>query len=136
MGYEIPHGIVGCFPADIDMSTRATWQFAPVWVGAAANVVGYGAGGAALKAQGSRTDPPFGILQNTPLQGSPGSVVTAGITKCIIGGTVAVGDPVAAVAGAVVKATAAGGKFAFGRALEAGVANDVIAVEIRPLGIQ
>lgn len=136
MGYEIPRGMVGCWPADIDMSAVNTWQFAPVWVGAAANVTGFGAGGGALVAQGSKLTPPIGILQNNPIQGEAGSVCTAGISKAIIGGTVVIGDPLTCVAGAIVKAVAAGGKFAFAQALESGVTNDIIAIKIVPLGIQ
>ena len=136
MGYEVPGMMVGNFPADIDMSTKATWQFAPVWVGAAANVTGMGAGGAALLAQGSVLTAPLGILQNNPAQGQNGSVMVTGITKVKAGGTWAINDPLTCVSGAVVKAVAAGGKFAFAVALESAVSGDTCSILLTPRGIQ
>jgi len=136
MAYEQPGLRYGFLAADIDMSAKATWQFAPVWEGPAVNTVGQGFGGAALVAKGSRTDPPVGILQNNPVQGEAGTVVVSGVSKAIVGGTVAVGDILTPNSGgsAIIKATT--GTYGMARALESGVSGAIISVELRSFGTQ
>src|SRR4051812_2536124 len=131
MAYEQPGLRYGFLAADIDMSNKATWQFAPVWLGPAVNIVGQGFGGAALVAKGSRTDPPVGILQNNPVQGEAGTVVVNGVSKVIAGGTIAVGDLLMPNGGgtALIKATT--GNYAMARALESGVSGTIISAELR-----
>ena len=132
MAYEQPGFLLGMFSADIDMSNEATWQFAPVWLGAAVNIVGLGAGGASLQAKGTNTNQALGVLQNSPVQGEPGTVVTEGVTKCISTGTIALGAPVKLVAGGAAAATT-GDKIA-GIALESAATGDIFSVYLNTLG--
>jgi len=136
MAYEQPGLRYGFLSADIDMSNKATWQFAPVWVGPAVNIVGQGFGGAALVAKGSRTDPLLGILQNNPIQGEAGTVVVNGVSMAIAGGTFNAGDLLTINSGgsAVIKATT--GTYAFARALESGVSGAIVSIELRNFGAQ
>jgi hypothetical protein len=136
MAYEQPGMRYGFLAADIDMSNRATWQFAPVWQGPAVNTVGQGFGGAALVAKGSRTDPPLGILQNNPVQGEAGCVVIGGVSKAIAGGTIAVGAILTPNAGGTALIAATSGTYGMARALESGVTGAIISVELRPFGTQ
>jgi hypothetical protein len=136
MAYEQPGILVGFLMADVDMSTKATWQFAPVWLAAASNINGTGVGGAALVAKGSLTTPPIGILQNNPVQGEPGTVIVSGVSKFIAGGTIAVGDVLTwkSDGTALIKATT--GTVGVGRALSSAVSGDIATVLLQPLGIQ
>lgn len=124
MSWEMPQWTVSQWSADVDMSTKATWRFAPVWLGAASNITGHN--GAALVAKGSLTYPPLGILYNNPIVGEAGLVCIHGICPAIIGGNVAIGDPLTPNAGgtALIKATTTG-QWVIGRALEAQVSGDI-----------
>lgn len=137
MSFEQPLERVGLFPADIDMSNEAVWQFAPVWLAAGSNTANYAvsAGGAALVAQGGLSTPAYGILQNAPVVGEPGAVVTAGITKCIvITAITVVGNPIKLVAGGCAPSTATGDHID-GVALETGAAGTIVAIHLQANGL-
>lgn len=135
MSYECPAVRIGWFAADIDMSA-ATWQFAPVWLGPAANTAGFAVGNAALVAMGSSTNPPLGILQAPVIQGEAGLVIVSGVTKARAGGTWAVGDPIGWNAGGTALIKAVATKYAIGTAMENAVVGDISAVQLLPRGIQ
>jgi hypothetical protein len=107
MAWELPLFQIGQFCADIDMSA-ASYRFAPVWLGPAANITG--TDGGALVAKGSLTYSMFGILQAPVKQGAPGHVMTHGVSKFLAGGTIAFWDPLTWNAGgtALIKAVASG----------------------------
>jgi hypothetical protein len=132
MSFEQPAGRVGEFPADIDMSNQAVWQYAPVWLGPAQNVTALASqafGSPALVAQGALTTPALGILQAPVLQGEPGLVVTAGISKCLVATAITVaGGPINLTGGGCQPATT--GLQIDGYAIETGPANAVIAVKL------
>lgn len=131
MGYEIPGLRVGIFPADVDMSVTATWQYTAVWLGDAANVQGAGKGaGAALQAKGAKTTPPIGVLQNAPVVGEPGELILNGITKARAGGTFAVGDLLSVNSSGLFILAATGG-IIVGQALESAVSGDICAVLLK-----
>jgi hypothetical protein len=75
----------------------------------------------------------YGVLKDQPKSGQAGTVDTHGITKVIAGGVVAVNDLGASDAAgkAVVAAT---GDFILCRFLEAGVAGQVVSVELLKSG--
>lgn len=80
----------------------------------------------------------LGILQDTGLDGSSdiehGLIRKSGESKCKIGGTISIDDPLQADSdGMAIVATT--GDFVFARALEAGVDLDLIRVEVSPEGI-
>lgn len=92
----------------------------------------------------------IGILQNDPPDGQAATVRVAGITKWIAGGTIARGARVASDAAGKAKTAVAGtvntsdagasgdplvGSFSIGKALEAGVSGQVIAVLIDKAGL-
>lgn len=135
MAYECPGFRVGWLAADVDMSA-ATWEFAPVWVAAAANTAGYGVGNAALVAMGALTRPPLGVLQAPVIQGEAGLVIVTGVSKVRAGGTWAIGDPIGWNAGGTAWIKALTTKFAVGIALENAVSGDYSTVLLTPLGIQ
>src|SRR5271166_3772408 len=99
MAYEIPNFYVGVFPADIDMSTESTWQYAGVGVYTALSVTGTGIGGAALCAVSSASNGMIGVLQNNPKQAEAGQVMVQGVTKAKASGTFNPGDFLYAVGG-------------------------------------
>jgi hypothetical protein len=74
-------------------------------------------------AQGQRC---FGALQDKPdTAGDHGTVETKGITKVVLGGTVAQGDPICSdSAGKAIKATAQE-EYVIGRMINNGVVNDI-----------
>lgn len=137
MGYERPGLEVGFLPSDEDFTNDKPANgdvglYSPVWVGAAANVTGQGAGGASVQKVGAKTTPPLGILQNCPQRGEAALVMVSGVCKVRAAGTWAVGDLLGwNASGKVIKAVA--GKQAFGLALESAVANDVVACLLVPL---
>lgn len=154
MSYEDPLFSIGCFCADVDMSgynalppagnNLPTYQFAPIWLGPAQNIVGHGVGGGALvpisyTANGTtytQAGPPLGILQHNPRQAEAGHVVVCGITKAIAGGTWGMGDPIGwNTSGQLIKA--ATGKLAIATALESAVAGDISTIFLLPMrGVQ
>lgn len=136
MAYESPGFRIGWLAADVDMSAIATWQFAPVWLGPAANTAGFGVGNAALVAIGSLLGPPLGILQNNPIQGEAGLVICNGVSKVKAGGTWAVGDPLGWNAGGTALIKALSTKFAIGTALENAVVGDISSALLIVRGVQ
>lgn len=145
MGYEQPLMRLGLYPADVDLSGLTgnyyNYQFAPIWLGTAANIQGTGLGGAALQLIGTNTTPPLGILQNNPIQGEAGLVLPigcGGITKAKIAGTCAIGNVLTWNAGGtgLVAAASGSGKFGIAIALETGSAGDISAVLLANLGNQ
>ena len=127
MAYEIPNFTVGEFPADVDMSTEATYQYSAVCVVTAASVTGAGVGGAAIVPPGSVTSPIIGVLQNNPAQAEAGQVMIQGVTKALAGGTFQIGDLLMVnSSGQFLKATS--GNFAVAQALEKAVSGDITTV--------
>jgi len=124
MAYEIP-GFSFSLPANIDMSVEATYQFTPVTAVAAT-----GAGintPTAIAPVAATGDPMLGILQNNPQLAEAGTIVVDGISKALLGGTVAIGDLLMATpSGGLQVATS--GKYAVAQALEAGDSGNLIAV--------
>ena len=133
MAYEIPNLRVGLYPADIDMSAVTTYQYTAVWLGAAANGKGTGKGLASLQTKGSKITGPIGVLQNNPLQGEAGELITSGITKARAGGTFTVGDNLT-VNSSGLFVIAATGNLIVGKALESAVSGEVCAVLLGGLG--
>lgn len=73
----------------------------------------------------------LGLLRNAPTSGKAANIGVHGIFEGILGGTVAIGDILTcSSAGKLVKACP--GEHILGRALEAGVLNDVISVLVDP----
>lgn len=127
MAYEIPNFYVGVFPADIDMTSEASYQYAGVCVYTAVSVTGTGVGGAALINPGTFSSPILGVLQNNPQQGEAGTVMVQGVTKALIGGTVQIGDLLKVQAdGTFIKATS--GTYAVAMALEQSAIGDIAAI--------
>lgn len=129
--FEVPGFSIGCFAADVDMyanvGTASGMQFNPVWLGTSTGAWNYYGG--ALQQIGSHTDPPLGILQNNPIQGEAGTVMTDGISKCWANGTWAVGDPIGFDAtGKLIKALS--GKFSIGTAMMPGTQGVMSAIKL------
>jgi len=127
MGYEQPLLRVGLYPADVDMSNKAVWQFAPVWLAPATTTTGTGVGGAALTGAGALGYPPFGILQNNPKLGESGLVLPfgcGGISKALLKGNVAIGNFLTANVGGTGLIVVAAGGYALAIALETGATGD------------
>lgn len=123
MAIELPLFKPGVFSATADLSAA---QFTAVKLDTTnpLQVVAAAAGNLAL-----------GVLQNKPIAGEAAEVMTEGISKCVYGGTVAVGDRLAVgTGGKLVVATA--GAWIVGQALLAGVANDIGSVKIDALGLE
>lgn len=148
MSYEIPDFYVGILPADLDMSgtvqdgipTDGVFQYSAVVVRAAVNTTGEGNGGAAIAPAPSAGVPMLGLIQHNPQLGEAAQVMSEGVSKAQINGTVdiqdilMVGAPLASGATPLVKATA--GNYGVAQALESGVAGTIIAVYIRNFGKQ
>lgn len=86
-----------------------------------------------IVAVAATTDEALGVLNNAPLQGEEAEVVLSGIVKVLLGGTVAKGDKIGHDAtGAGVTRTVGTDttEYVYGRALEAGVAGQIISVAI------
>lgn len=127
MAYEIPNFYLGDLPADIDMSTEATFQFSGVCVYTALSTTGAGVGGAALCAPSAASSPIIGVLQNNPRKGEAGTVMVQGVTKGLAGGAISIGDLLMVnSSGQFVRATST--NFAVGQALEQAVSGDICAV--------
>lgn len=132
MAYEQPLYLVGLFPANQDFSNEASSQFSAVDLVPA--TVSNAASQVALAAPAAG-DAIFGILQNNPILGEAGTVVVKGITKAQAGGTITAGQILSTGAdGRLIPA--ATGQYGVARALEAGVAGDVISVLLVSLGKQ
>lgn len=135
MSYEIPNFFVGVFPADIDMSTEATYQYTGVCVYTAASVTGTGVGGAALCPPVSTSTPIIGVLQNNPQQGEAGTVMVQGVTKAVAGGNFSIGALLMVnSAGKFVTATST--NYAVAVALENASTNDITTVLLQRNGKQ
>lgn len=133
MSYEIPNFFVGVFPADVDMSNEATYQFSGVSVYTAVNTRGTGVGGAALCPPGSTSTSIIGVLQNNPQVGEAGTVMVEGVSKAIAGGTFNIGDKLmVTAAGKFVLATS--GNYQVAVALESAVLNDVTTILLQRNG--
>lgn len=122
--YEIPGFELGVLPANLDMSSESAFQFTFVDVLPA---TGAGLSGAAIGAPPSAGAACIGILQNNPVLGEPGEVMTSGVSKMQLGTNVGINTKLMTnAAGLAVPATA--GNYAIARALESGVTGDLIAV--------
>lgn len=128
MSYEIPSFYVGVLPADIDMSSESSYQYAGVCVYTAVSTTGTGIGGAALiNPGGLASSPIIGVLQNNPQQGEAGQVMVQGVTKAQAGGIFNIGDMLMVnAAGQFLKATST--NFAVGMALEKAAVGDITTV--------
>lgn len=127
MSYEIPSFYVGVLPADIDMSSESSFQYAGVCVYTAVSTTGTGIGGAALINPGGASVPIIGILQNNPQQGEAGSVMVQGVSKALAAGAFNIGDVLMVnSAGAFLKATST--NYGVAQALEKAAIGDVTTV--------
>jgi hypothetical protein len=127
MAYEIPSFYVGVFPADIDMSSEASFQYTGVCVYTAVSQQGTGFGGAALINPGGTSSPIIGVLQNNPQPGEAGQVMVQGVTKAQAGGAFQIGNLLMVnSAGQFVVATS--GNYAVAQALETAASGDVTTV--------
>lgn len=116
MSYEQPDFLIGCFKADVDMSSVAANQYTGVALGAAQNITGTGMGNAAIVAA-TAGGSILGVLQNNPIQNEAATVCNTGITQVKVSGSGSVGDLVAVDAnGFFLKATS--GQSAVGQMLE------------------
>lgn len=81
---------------------------------------------------GQRVD---GILQNEPGSADAATLMTEGISRAVLGGTVAINDPLTTTSsGTLVKAT--GGDHIVARARVAGVSTNTVAVHIQYEGVK
>lgn len=127
MAYEIPNFSVGVLPADIDMSSEASFQYAGVSVYTAVSTVGTGVGGAAICPPSAASTPIIGILQNNPLQSEAGQVLVQGVSKALASGAFNIGDQLMADAnGKFLKATS--GNYIVAQALEKAAIGDITTV--------
>lgn len=127
MAYEIPNFFLGVLPADIDMSTEATYQYTGVCVYTAQNVTGAGVGGAALCPPSSTSTPIIGVLQNNPQLNEAGTVMVQGVTKAVAGAGFPIGT-LLEVNSAGKFLTATSGQYAVAQALENASTNDITTV--------
>ncbi len=74
------------------------------------------------------TDPIVGVLQNEPKAGEAALIRFIGTTKVVLGGVVARGDAVTTNATGEGVTTAVAGTAVIGKALDSGVAGDIIEV--------
>jgi len=118
MAYEIPGFVLGTLLAGDDLSA-AQYRFV---VGTAGDAIG-------LAAAASQ---PLGTLNNAPAEGEVCEIVTSGVAKVKCDGDVAEHGLVEIGASSGVVTLASG--FAVGRALEAGVVNQVISVRLGDYG--
>jgi hypothetical protein len=79
-------------------------------------------------------DAPVGVLQNNPNSGEAATVLLAGISKCIAGGTVNAGKKVSAAATGFATQTISGGVelAVFGRAMTAASSGGIFTLLIAP----
>lgn len=116
MAYEQPDFLIGCFKADVDMSSVAANQYTGVALGNAQNISGTGMGNAAIvkAAAGGQI---LGVLQNNCLQNEPATICNTGISMAKVSSSGSVNDFMAVDAnGFFTKATS--GQYAVGLALE------------------
>ncbi len=127
MAYEIPSFYVGIFPADIDMSVEATYQFTGVSIYTAVSTTGTGIGGAALIPPSGTSSPIIGILQDNPSQGQAGNVLVHGVSKAQAGASFGIGTLLMCnSAGLFVPATS--GNYIVAQALESAASGDITTV--------
>lgn len=139
MSYEIPSFYVGVLPADVNMTSETSNQFAGVCVYQALSTTGTGIGGAALcpPSAANASNPIIGVLQNNPQQGEAGSVMVAGVSKALAGGTFHIGELLYTDgSGKFLKAAPSSGHYAVAQALEEAVSGDVTTVLLIRNGIQ
>lgn len=76
------------------------------------------------------TDKPIGVLQNKPVSGAPADVMVVGVSKVVLGGTVAAGDDLTSDANgaAITAVTNAGANRSYGVALQGGTVGQVVEV--------
>lgn len=135
MAFEIPDFLVGEWPADIDMSNEASYQYAGVSVYTAVSTQGTGVGGAALINPGGTSSPIIGVLQNNPQQGEAGTVMVQGVTKALAAGAFNIGDILMVnSAGKFVAATT--GNLGVAIALEKAASGDITTVLLQRNGKQ
>lgn len=118
MAYEIPGFVLGVLLAGDDLSVK---QYRFVNLDAGDNV-----GVAAAASQ------PLGSLNNAPAEGDVCEIVTSGVAKVICDDTVTEGGLVEVGTNGGADDIASG--FAVGRALEAGVVNQIISVRLGDYG--
>lgn len=118
MAYEIPGFVLGTLNAGDDLST-SQYRFV---VGTAGDAVGL------APAAGQ----PLGTLNNSPDEGDTCEIVTSGVAKVKCDGVVTEHGLIEVGASGGAVDLAAG--FAVGRALEAGVLNQVISVRLGDYG--
>lgn len=76
------------------------------------------------------TDLLVGVLQNNPASGEPATYRFLGTSKVKAGGTIAVGDWITTDSAGKGIATTTDGNIVIGKALEAGVTDDIIEVQL------
>lgn len=122
--YEIPGFALGVLPANADLSVEATYQYTAVDVGPA---TGSGLSGAAILAPPSAGADCIGVLQNNPQLGEAAAVMVSGVTKAQLGDNVGIGTKLMNdTDGTLIPATST--NYVIARALEDGVAGDIISV--------
>lgn len=124
--YEIPSFYLGVLEANADYSVEATYQFTPVTVIPSTGVgVQLAAAVAPVAATG---DAAIGILQNNPQLAEAATVMVHGVSKALIKQTVVVGDKLMAAPSGGLQKWVSGSGYNIARALNAGVAGDIIPV--------
>lgn len=118
VAYEIPGFVLGTLLAGDDLHT-AQYRFV---VGTAGDAIGVAAG----------ASQPLGVLQNAPLEGEVCEIMTDGVSKVICDDTVTEGGLIEVGSSGGADDIASG--FAVGRALEAGVVNQIISVRLGDYG--
>ncbi len=127
--YEIPSFYLGVIEAEVDLSAA---QYTAVKVQAASAVGGTEGASVNTPALGAAA---IGIVQNNPLAGEVAAVMIHGVSKALLGGTVAVGDLLMCDAtGKLILATST--HYAIAQALIAGVSGDIASVLLIRNGIQ
>lgn len=134
MGYQAPVFDFS-YPANVDMSSEASFQFTAVkLIAASGGVSGAGVGGAAL-AHPSAGGAILGILQNNPFIGEAGEVEIHGISQAKLSGVTAIGQILMVDAnGLFLPATA--GNYGVAMALETGAVGDISTVLLMNFGKQ
>lgn len=83
------------------------------------------------------TDLPYGVLNNAPIAGDACEIVNSGITKVVLGGTVAAGDPLMPDATGRVVTCAPGTdttKYQIGICLEGGAVGNIGTANVNCIG--
>ena len=136
IAFEIPRFLVGVWPANIDMSLEATYQFSVVDLVYVTGTGVTGFAGAALGAPVSAGSPALGVLQNNPQLNEAGTVMITGISKAKIGiGGVALNQLLATDTDGTLIA-AGSGQYAIAKALMDASQGDVAAVLLSNYGKQ